>query len=170
MVTKATAKALVEHPIINSTLDGAQIKVFHDINLGVAVATEKGLIVPVIPNTDRKTLVEIASRLKELADKARQGKLTKDELTGGTFTITNLGMYGVDTFTPIINPPETAILGVGRLTEKPVVENKNIVIKPTMNLSLSFDHRVVDGAPAAQFLRKIRQFLENPEILLDARA
>jgi len=170
MVTKATAKALVEHPIINSTLDGAQIKVFHDINLGVAVATEKGLIVPVIQNTDSKTLEEIASKLKELADKARQGKLTKDELTGGTFTITNLGMYGVDTFTPIINPPETAILGVGRLTEKPVVENKKIVIKPIMNLSLSFDHRVVDGAPAAQFLRKIRKFLENPEILLAARA
>lgn len=166
MVAKAVAKALIEHPIMNSTLEDEQIKVFHDINVGVAVATEKGLIVPVIHNTDRKSLEEIASKLKELAEKARQGKLTKDELTGGTFTITNLGMYGVDTFTPIINPPETAILGVGRLTEKPVVENKKIVIKPLMNLSLSFDHRVVDGAPAAQFLQKIKKILENPEVLL----
>jgi len=166
MVAKAVAKALVEHPIMNSTLEDEQIKVFHDINIGVAVATEKGLIVPVIHNTDRKSLKEIALKLKELAEKARQGKLTKDELTGGTFTITNLGMYGVDTFTPIINPPETAILGVGRLTEKPVVENKKIVIKPLMNLSLSFDHRVVDGAPAAQFLQKIKKILENPEALL----
>jgi len=166
MVAKATAKALVEHPIMNSTLEDEQIKVFHDINIGVAVATEKGLVVPVIHNTDRKSLEEIASELRELAEKARQGKLTKDELSGGTFTITNLGMYGVDTFTPIINPPETAILGVGRLTEKPVVENKKIVIKLLMNLSLSFDHRVVDGAPAAQFLRKIKEILENPKVLL----
>lgn len=166
MVVKAVAKALAEHPIMNSTLKDEQIKVFHDINLGVAVATEKGLIVPVIHNTDRKSLEEIALKLKELAEKARQGKLTKDELTGGTFTVTNLGMYGVDTFTPIINPPETAILGVGRLTEKPGVENRKIVIKPLMNLSLSFDHRVVDGAPAARFLQKIKEILENPEVLL----
>ena len=166
VVAKATAKALVEHPIMNSTLDDEQIKVFHDTNIGVAVATQEGLIVPVIHNTDRKSLEEIASKIKELAEKTRQGKLTKDELSGGTFTITNLGMYGVDTFTPIINPPETAILGVGRLTEKPVVEKGKIVIKPLMNLSLSFDHRVVDGAPAAQFLQKIKEILENPEVLL----
>ena len=166
MVAKAVAKALVEHPIMNSTLQDEQIKVFHEINVGVAVATEQGLIVPVVHNTDRKPLEEIVSELKELAEKARQGKLTKDELTGGTFTVTNLGMYGVDTFTPIINPPETAILGVGRLAEKPVVENKEIVIKPLMNLSLSFDHRVMDGAPAAQFLQKIKSFLENPRVLL----
>lgn len=166
IVAKAVAGALTEHPIMNSTLQDEQIKVFYDVNVGVAVATEKGLIVPVLHHTDKKALQEIASKLKELAEKARQGKLTKDELSGGTFTITNLGMYGVDSFTPIINPPETAILGVGRLTEKPVAENGKIVIKPLMNLSLSFDHRVVDGAPAAQFLQKIKSFLENPKVLL----
>jgi len=166
MLVKAVAKALAEHPIINSTLEKGQIKVFADINIGVAVATEMGLIVPVIRNANGKSLTEIASTLKELVEKAKQSKLAKEELTGGTFTITNLGMYGVDVFTPIINPPETAILGVGRVAEKPVVVEEKIVVRPTMQLSLTFDHRVVDGAPAAQFLQKVKQNLESPEALL----
>jgi len=166
MLVKAVAKALTEHPIINSTLEDEKIKIFADINVGVAVATERGLIVPVIYNADRKTVEEIASLLKELVEKAKQGKLTKEELTGGTFTITNLGMYGVDVFTPIVNPPETAILGVGRVVERPVVVDEQIVIRPVMQLSLTFDHRVVDGAPAAQFLQKIKKFLENPNASL----
>jgi len=161
MLVVAVAKALVEHPIINSTLEGEQIKVFDEVNVGVAVATEKGLIVPVIRNTDKKSLMEVASTLKELVEKARQAKLSREELTGGTFTITNLGMYGVDVFTPIINPPETAILGVGRIVEKPVVVGKEIVVKPMMFLSLSYDHRVVDGAPAAQFLLRVKEILES---------
>ena len=161
MLVVAVAKALVEHPIINSTLEGGQIKVFDEFNVGVAVATEKGLIVPVIRNTDKKSLMEVASTLKELVEKARQAKLSREELTGGTFTITNLGMYGVDVFTPIINPPETAILGVGRIVEKPVVVGKEIVVKPMMFLSLSYDHRVVDGAPAAQFLLRVKEILES---------
>ena len=103
---------------------------------------------------------------KELVEKAKQGKLTKEELTGGTFTITNLGMYGVDVFTPIVNPPETAILGVGRVVEKPVIVDKQIVARPAMQLSLTFDHRVVDGAPAAEFLQKIKKFLKNPNASL----
>jgi len=161
MLVKATAQALREHPIMNSTLEDEQIKIFEDINVGVAVATEKGLVVPVIHNADRMSLSDIASALKLLVEKAREGKLTKEDLTGGTFTITNLGMYGVDVFIPIINPPETAILGVGRVSEKPVVVNNEITTKPTMHLSLSFDHRIVDGAPAAQFLQKVKQILES---------
>jgi pyruvate dehydrogenase E2 component (dihydrolipoamide acetyltransferase) len=166
MLAKAVAKALAEHPIINSTLENEKIKIFADINVGVAVATERGLVVPVIYNADRKTLEEIASMSKELIEKTKQGRLTKEELTGGTFTITNLGMYEVDVFTPIVNPPETAILGVGRVVERPVVVDKQIVVRPVMQLSLTFDHRVVDGAPAAKFLQKVKQVMENPNALL----
>ncbi|RLI43157.1 2-oxo acid dehydrogenase subunit E2, partial [Candidatus Bathyarchaeota archaeon] len=166
VLVKAVAKALTEHSIINSTLEKDKIKIFEDVNVGVAVATEAGLVVPVIHNADKKSLKEVSSALKELVEKARKGKLAKEELSGGTFTITNLGMFGVDTFTPIINPPETAILGVGRIVEKPVVVNKEIIVKPIMQLSLSFDHRVVDGAPAAQFLQKIKEIIESSESLL----
>jgi len=166
MLVKAVAKALTEHPVMNSTLEKDQIKVFEDVNVGVAVATEKGLIVPVIRNADKKEVKEVASKLKELVEKAREGKLTREEMSDGTFTITNLGMFGVDVFTPIINPPETAILGVGRVVEKPVVMDKKIVVKPVMHLSLSFDHRVVDGAPAARFLQSVKMALENPKTLL----
>lgn len=161
MLVKTTAQALREHLIMNSTLDGEQIKIFEDINVGVAVATEKGLVVPVLHDADRLSLSDIASALKLLVEKAREGKLTKEDLTGGTFTITNLGMYGVDVFIPIINPPETAILGVGRIAEKPMFINNEIKMKPVMQLSLSFDHRVVDGAPAAQFLQKVKHVLES---------
>jgi len=166
MLVKAVAKALTEHPMMNSTLEKEQIKIFADVNIGVAVATEMGLIVPVIRNANEKSLAEISSKLKELVGKAKQSKLSKEELTSGTFTITNLGMYGVDVFTPIVNPPETAILGVGRVAEKPIVVKEQMVIRPMMQLSLTFDHRVVDGAPAAQFLEKIKKFLENPDTSL----
>ena len=166
MLVKAVAKALTEHPIINSTLEKEQIKIFADINIGVAVATEMGLIVPVIRDANGKSLTEISSTLKELVEKAKQSKLAKEDLTGGTFTITNLGMYGVDVFTPIINPPETAILGAGRVAEKPIVMDEQVVVRPVMQLSLTFDHRVVDGAPAAEFLQKVKQKLENPDVLL----
>jgi len=161
MLVKAVATALKEHSLLNSTLEDERIKVFEDINVGVAVATDKGLLVPVVHNTDRKTLKEISMIVNELIEKAKQGKLSKEDLTGGTFTITNLGMYGVDVFIPIINPPETAILGVGRITEKPVLVDKEIKTKPITQLSLSFDHRIVDGVPAAQFLQKIKQILES---------
>jgi len=166
VVVKVVAKALVEHPVMNSTLKGEEIRVFEDVNIGVAVATEKGLAVPVIRNADKKSLTEISSVLKELVERVREGKLEKDEMTGGTFTITNLGMFGVEMFTPIINPPETAILGVGRVVEKPVVVDEEILVRPMTCLSLSFDHRIVDGAPAAQFLQKVKQILESPSTLL----
>ncbi len=166
VLVKAVAKALTEHPIINSTLEKEVIRIFADVNIGVAVATDRGLIVPVIRDADKKSIEEITSSLRELVDRAKQGNLSKEELTGGTFTITNLGMYGVDEFTPIINPPETAILGVGRVVERPVVKDKQIVVKPVMKLSLSFDHRVVDGAPAAEFLQEVKTYLEEPSSLL----
>ena len=137
------------------------LKVFEDINVGVAVTTENGLLVPVIHNADEKSLAEIESELEELTEKAREGKLSRDEVTGGTFTITNLGMYGVDFFTPIINPPEAAILGVGRIVEKPIVSGGKLEIKPMMTLSLSYDHRIIDGAPAAEFLTKVKQRIET---------
>ena len=161
IIVKAVAKALTGYPIINSTLDGNQIKIFENINIGVAVATEHGLIVPVIHDADKKSLKETDAAIIELTEKARQGKLAKEELTGGTFTITNLGMYGVEFFTPIINPPEAAILGVGKISEKPVVIDGKIEAKPRMMLSLSYDHRIVDGAPASEFLRKVKEKIEQ---------
>jgi pyruvate dehydrogenase E2 component (dihydrolipoamide acetyltransferase) len=163
ILMKAVAKSLAEYSIINSTLEGNEIKIFEDVNVGVAVATEDGLVVPVIHNADKKALEEIDAAIKELTEKARQGKLAKEDLTGGTFTITNLGMYGVEFFIPIINPPEAAILAVGRVVEKPVVIDGKIEIKPMMMLSLSYDHRIVDGAPASEFLRKAKEKLEKAE-------
>jgi len=161
IIVKAIAKALVNHPLMNSTLDDDKIKVFEDVNVGVAVATKNGLVVPVTRNADKKQTKEIDDGLKEMTEKANQGKLSKEEVTGGTFTITNLGMFGVDFFTPIINPPEAAILGVGGIVEKPLVVNGKIEIKPVMVLSLSYDHRIVDGAPAAEFLRNVKERIEK---------
>ncbi len=161
MLVKAVALALREHRMVNATLDGEQIKIFEDVNVGVAVAAEKGLIVPVVRNADGKSLNEIASVLQMLVEKARQGELTKNDVSGGTFTITNLGMYGVDVFIPIINPPETAILGVGRVVEKPVAISGQVTVRPVMQLSLAYDHRIVDGAPAAQFLQTVKKILET---------
>lgn len=161
ILVKAVAKTLAEYSIINSTLEGNQIKIFEDVNVGVAVATENGLVVPVIHNADKKSLEEIDAAIRELTEKARRGKLAREDLTGGTFTITNLGMYGVEFFTPIINPPEAAILGVGRIVEKPCVVDGKIETKPVMMLSLSYDHRIVDGAPAAEFLRKVKEKTER---------
>lgn len=162
LLVKVVAEALRKHPLLNSTLtEDEKIRVYEDINIGVAVATEQGLVVPVIHNADKKPLEEIGSTLQELAEKAKVGKLVKEDLIGGTFTITNLGMYGVDLFMPIINPPEAAILGVGKVVDKPVVESGEIVVKPIMTLSLAYDHRIVDGAPAAQFLQEIKKTLET---------
>ncbi|MEM3623468.1 MAG: dihydrolipoamide acetyltransferase family protein [Candidatus Bathyarchaeia archaeon] len=161
IIVAAVAKALREHPIINSTLEGDRIKIFEDINLGVAVATEQGLVVPVIHNADGKSLKEIDAAINDLTEKARHGKLAKEDVSGGTFTITNLGMYGVEFFTPIINPPEAAILGVGRIKEKLVAVDEKICAKPYIMLSLSYDHRIVDGAPAAEFLGKVKEKIEK---------
>jgi len=164
---KAVAKALMEHPIMNSTLDGKEIKMLKDINLGIAVSTERGLIVPVIHNADKRSLVELTNAIRELAEKARLDKLSLGELTGGTFTITNLGMFGVDAFIPIINPKQAGILAIGKIVDEvKAVDRQNFRVQPTAMLSLSFDHRITDGAPAAKFLARVKEIVENPSLLL----
>jgi len=166
ILTKMVATALGHFPAINSSLiDNKIIK--HDvINVGIAVALDNGLMVPVLRNTDKCGLKEIHEKCKENAQKARTNQLSMDLLSGGTFTISNLGGYDVDGFTPIINQPESAILGVGRIVKKPAVVNDEIVIASMMTLSLSFDHRVVDGAQASQFLKCIKTYLEDPMSML----
>ena len=159
-------RALREHPRLNASLDGEQIKQWRRIDIGLAVDTDRGLLVPVVRNADQKGLALLAAETKALAERARSGKITPDELRGGTFTLTNLGMLGVDAFTPIINLPETAILGVGRIKEKPAVHNGQIVIRHLMWLSLTFDHRLVDGGLAARFLGRVVQLVESPYLLL----
>ncbi len=168
----AVAKALKEFPIVNASLIENDIKLWEDINVGVAVAiesgTDGGLIVPVIRNADTKSLVDINRELKALVEKARNGKLTPDDVTGSTFTVTNLGAFGggYGFGTPIINQPESAILGTGAITDRPVVKEGQIVIRPIMTYSFTFDHRVIDGAPAAMFILRLTELLENPGLLL----
>ena len=166
LLVKAVARALRQHPLLNSTLLGDEIHLLESIHIGVAVALEEGLIVPVVRNADKLTVQEIAQEARRLAQGARDGSLSVDEVTGSTFTITNLGAYGVDGFTPIINSPEAAILGVGRIVEKPVIFQGEIARRSLMVLSLTVDHRIVDGAPAAEFLRTVKELLEAPYRLL----
>lgn len=166
LLVKVVANALQEHPRLNATLTDDGIHLLPEINIGVAVALEDGLVVPVIQNADKERLSEISGQVKDFAERARSNQLTPGELQGGTFTITNLGNFGIDTFTPIINPPESAILGVGRILKKPVVHNDEIVIRSMLTLSLTFDHRVVDGAPAAQFLQTVSNYIQDPYLLL----
>ncbi|HEX5416164.1 MAG TPA: dihydrolipoamide acetyltransferase family protein [Chloroflexota bacterium] len=165
VIVKAVAKALREFPRLNASLTDTGLVEHADVNVGVAVALDDGLIVPVVRNADGKSLLDIARTVKDLGERARKSQLTRDELTGGTFTVTNLGTFGVETFTPIINWPECAILGVGRIAERAVVRDGQIVARPTMWLSLTFDHRIVDGAPATQFLSRVQRLLESPYLL-----
>jgi pyruvate dehydrogenase E2 component (dihydrolipoamide acetyltransferase) len=169
LLAKLVAVALVEHPDLNASLDGDRI-VHHDsVHIGVAVDTERGLLVPVVRDVQEKSLWRIAAASAEMIQKVKSGKAARDELQGGTFTITNLGMYDVDAFTPIINLPECAILGVGRIVPKVVVTDEargETGIRKMMALSLTFDHRIVDGAPAARFLKRVKQFVEQPYLWL----
>ena len=162
LVIKATARALQDHPRMNAIQDKDEIKLVQEINVGVAVALEEGLMVPTIRNADQKGLAELGREARELAARTREGKASYDEVTGGTFTITNLGAFEIDAFTPIINPPQLGILGVGRAVEKPVVHEGEIAKRSMMALSLTFDHRAIDGAPAADFLRTVKRHLEDP--------
>jgi len=162
LVIKATAKALKEHPRLNALQREEDVQLMDQVNIGVAVSLPEGLITPVIRSADAKSLAEIASEGRELAAKTREGRALPEEVTGGTFTITNLGTYDIDAFTPIINPPQVAILGVGRVVEKPIIDGGEIIKGAMMSLSLTFDHRVVDGAPAAEFLQSVKQNLEDP--------
>ncbi len=165
VIVKAVAKALREHPTLNSSLVDEGIRLHSDVNIGVAVAIDDGLIVPVIRNADQRSLLEIARASRDVTERARNGQLSRDDVGGGTFTVSNMGMLGVEAFTPIINWPECAILGVGRIAERAVVRDGQIVARPTMWLSLTFDHRIVDGAPAGRFLARVRQLLESPYLL-----
>jgi pyruvate dehydrogenase E2 component (dihydrolipoamide acetyltransferase) len=166
MVARAVTRSLKDHPLLNSAIEGDSVKMFNAVHLGVAVATEQGLMVPVIRDADKMTMVELASASKKLAEKVRAGAASVDEVTGSTFTVTNLGMFGVETFTPIINPPEAAILGVGAIREAPAVVGGQIVVRMLMSLSLTVDHRIVDGDVGARFLQRVKQILENPHLLL----
>jgi pyruvate dehydrogenase E2 component (dihydrolipoamide acetyltransferase) len=166
IIILAVSRALKHHPIMNSTLVGEEILLHDKVHIGVAVALPAGLIVPVIRDADQKGLLEIAREARRLAAKARQGTLTVDEVTGGTFTISNMSMFQVDGVTPILKSPETGILGVGRIKTKPAVYNGEIAIRSMMFVSLTFDHQVVDGAPAGEFLETVVHYLENPYLIL----
>ena len=166
LLAKIAAKALSEHPDLNASLDGNEIVYWPTINIGVAVDTERGLVVPVVRDVAAKSVSDLARDMDELLKRAVQGKATPDELTGGTFTITNLGVYDIDAFTPIINPPECAVLGVGRLRKQMLVISDQPTVRTLLVLSLTFDHRLVDGAPAARFLQRIKQLCEQPYLWL----
>lgn len=167
-IIKAAIAALREYPVINASIDEEkkEIVLKHFYHIGLAAATEQGLLVPVIKNADQKTIFEIAEEISDKAARAREMKLTPNEMSGSTFTITNIGGYGTQYFTPIINYPEVAILGVGTIQKKPVVYEDEIVIRPQMFFSLSFDHRLIDGDVAAKFLSRMKQYLEKPSLLM----
>jgi pyruvate dehydrogenase E2 component (dihydrolipoamide acetyltransferase) len=162
----AVSRALRKFPRMNSTRDGDSILLHDAANVGIAVALPEGLIVPVLRDAHSKGLEQIAKESRALAEKARTGTLEPDEVSGGTFTVTNMGRTVVDMFTPILKPCETGILGVGRVTEKAVVVNGEIRIRSMIGLSLTFDHRVLDGTPAAEFLGVVCDFLQHPAVMI----
>lgn len=168
LFARLAAHALGEHPLLNSRLEGDEIVTEPSVNIGLAVDTERGLVVPVVRDVQTKTLRQVATESQQLIERTRSGKLTSNEMRGSTFTITNLGMYEIDAFTPIINLPESAILGLGRIVRKQVVidEHDRVAVRQMMVLSLTFDHRLVDGAPAARFLQRIKQLVEQPYLWL----
>jgi len=161
-VLKATAIALTETPTMNVSLDGDEIVYHGEIHVGMAVALDDGLIVPVIRHVNSLSLKQLAQKTKQLATRAREGRLLPDEYSGGTFTVSNLGMYDIVSFTPIINSPESAILGVCTIDEELKKVGENIECRQIMGLSLTFDHRIIDGAQGAVFLRRIKSLLETP--------
>jgi 2-oxoglutarate dehydrogenase E2 component (dihydrolipoamide succinyltransferase) len=167
--TRAVCIALNDWPAVNASIEGEEI-IYHDYcDISIAVSAPKGLVVPVIRSAENLSLAEIESEVKRLATKARDNKLTIDEMTGGTFTITNGGVFGSMMSTPIINPPQSGILGMHNIVERPVVENGQIVIRPMMYLALSYDHRIIDGRESVSFLVRVKNLLENPEMLLDGK-
>jgi pyruvate dehydrogenase E2 component (dihydrolipoamide acetyltransferase) len=168
LLAKIIATALRKFPYMNARLTTEAVEYLKPINLGMAVDTERGLLVPVIRNADQKSLRAFGLEFRELVERARNRKSLPDDLTGGTFTITSLGAFGVDAFTPVINLPEAAILGVGRIAPKVVPRDDQAVIRTMCTLSLVFDHRLVDGAPAARFLQYIRELMEEPYLLVSA--
>jgi len=169
LLIKLTAKALEEHKELNATYEKEEIIIYEDVNVSFAVDTPYGLVSPVLRRVNGKNLLELQDEYVDLVRRAQAGKLKEKDLVGGTFTVTNLGMYDVLFFNPIINPPQVAILGLGKITEKFYLEEhtNSLQRKRFIILSLSFDHRVIDGAPAARFLQKVKSYIENPEIVLN---
>ena len=165
LLVRAAALALVRHPVVNSQLQGDEIVRFPQADVCVAVATENGLVTPIVRAAETKSPARIATEIADLAERARSGKLTRDEITGGTFTVSNLGMYGVDRFDGIINPPQVAILAVGAATDRVVARNGLPAVAKVATLTLSCDHRVVDGAAGAQFLATMRELIEQAQRL-----
>jgi pyruvate dehydrogenase E2 component (dihydrolipoamide acetyltransferase) len=166
IIIKAVALALLQHRECNAWWQDDHIRHFNEVHLGVAVAVDDGLITPVIRQAHRKSLRQIGTEAADLADRARARKLTPEEYTGATFSISNLGMLGIDEFTAVINPPEAAILAVGAVAEKPVALNGALVVRRRMRLTMSCDHRVIDGATGARFLQTLKRMLENPLALV----
>jgi len=166
LVVKACAMALRKHPQVNTQWTDAVTKIAKHISIGVAVAVEDGLVVPVLPFTDQMSLTQIGANVRALATKAKQKKLSPAEMDGSTFTVSNLGMFGITSFTSIINQPNSAILSVGAIVQKPVVKDGAIVVGNTMTLTLACDHRTIDGATGAAFLQTLKTYLENPVTML----
>ncbi|KRE11399.1 branched-chain alpha-keto acid dehydrogenase subunit E2 [Bacillus sp. Root920] len=165
-VAKAVVLSLLEHPAMNSQYQNDRVETFEYVHLGIAAALDHGLAVPVIQHAEKLSLIELAKSIKSYGKKAREGRLLHDEIEGSTFTITNLGAYGVEHFTPILNPPEAGILGVGKADHMPVYHGNELCKGTILPLSLTFDHRVLDGAPASQFLSTVKAYLENPISIL----
>jgi pyruvate dehydrogenase E2 component (dihydrolipoamide acetyltransferase) len=166
IIIKVTAAALIQHPEVNASFQEKFVRYYEHADIGVAVAIEDGLITPVVRAADQKSLSQIAAEVRELAERARSKKLKPEEYTGATFSISNLGMFGIDEFTAVINPPEGAILAIGAMTAKPVVRDNEIVIRQMMRVTMSCDHRVIDGATGAKFLQTFKKILENPLYLV----
>ena len=166
ILVKIAATALQRHPGINASVDGDMIRVWKQIHIGLAIEADDALVVPVVRSPDLKTIGQIEAECADLVEKARENRLLPDDLAHGTFTITNLGFADVDHFTPIIRPPESAILGVGRIVRKPGVRGDQVVPEVRIGLSLTFDHRIIDGAPAGRFLKAIKEMIEKPALLL----
>jgi 2-oxoglutarate dehydrogenase E2 component (dihydrolipoamide succinyltransferase) len=164
--TKAVAVAMDFHPMVNAQMDGDEIVSPKFVDVGIAVSTPKGLMVPIVRNAESKSIPQIEIEIKELAEKARNKKISVEELTGGTFTITNGGVFGSLLSTPIINPPQSAILGMHNIVDRPVAVNGQVVIRPMMYIALSYDHRVIDGKDSVGFLVKVKELIENPERML----
>ncbi len=166
IIIKVTAAALMEHPQVNASYQDKNVRFYQQADIGVAVAIEDGLITPVIRSANQKSLSQIAAEVRDMAERARHKKLRPEEYTGATFSISNLGMFGIDEFTAVINPPEGAILAVGAMTPKPVVRDGEIVVRQMMHVTMSCDHRVIDGATGAKFLQTFKKILENPLYLV----
>lgn len=166
IIVKAAAKAIEDYPIINSSLTGSEIKVHDSVNMNVAVAVPDGLLAPVVKDANLKPMWAISAEIRDFAEKGRAGKLGGDDLQGGTFTLTNLGAFGIEHFNAIINPPQCAILAVCAIKQQPVAVNGEVSVRPMMNLCLTFDHRITDGAPAAQYVARVKELLEQPYLML----